>query len=291
MKARKFPTTDYKLKKSRWDHAYKNLNFDQYIQTLNYDETTLFLKKIFSDKSRSAAILDVGCGPGRHVHWLCEQGFENITGVDLSAEGLKIINEHHPDVKTLVADATALPYSDCSFDVVLMVGIVYEIPDAKSHAKVFSEISRVLKPSGTFVFVNNSPYNFGEKVFTFTQRLVQVIKPQKYQFYNWRMERSDVANLLKASRLALTEEYPCNINRGVFRFHYGIFANKKAVMGRRKNLLSGSANTYSLHEYYLVQKNPELLNAVGRMLARLSKKHFPYLFANTVCYAGQKENQ
>lgn len=289
MKARHYPITDYKHKDSRWDHYYKNLDYNQYIKTLDFDDTTTFLDKVFSKQEKDIAILDIGCGPGRHIYHLSQKGFQNISGLDQSDQGLKFIRDHCPHVKTNVGDATNLAYPDSSFDAVIMVGIVYEISEPHLHQRVFSEIARVLKSGGIFIFVNNSPYNFGEKIYTITQKIENFIKRVPLKFYNWRLEREDVTKHLRENGFSLIEEHPCNIYRGIFRFFYGIFASRSTVKKRKVRLQGENANTYSLHEYYLVQKEHSLLNILGRLIAKVTVKNFPYLFANTICYYAQKQ--
>lgn len=61
--------------------------------------------------------LDVGCGTGRYVGWLCGHGLD-ATGVDLSRAMIARASERVRAGRVLVGDAEALPFEDGSFDLV-----------------------------------------------------------------------------------------------------------------------------------------------------------------------------
>ena len=238
MKARKFPVTDYKSKDSRWDVYYSNLDMEYYLRILEYDEVTLFIDKHSAELSTESSILDIGCGAGRHLIHLSNKGFTNLFGVDLSPHGIARLTSYRPGIQAQVADATQLPFKDNSFDVILMVGIVYEIPDLSKHDRAFAEIRRLLRPGGRLLFINNSPYNWGERLFTITQAISTFFKNTQLKFFVWRYERKDVRKLLRRHGLSLVEEWPCSIRRGVFRFFYGIFVPKGVKENRKRRMVN-----------------------------------------------------
>ncbi len=284
MIARKFPVTDYKSKDSRWNIYYKEFHMEQYLKTLEYDDVTLFINNSTIDIKKDVKILDIGCGSGRHSIHLFNNGFMDISAIDLSLHGINNLKKHCPGIKTGVADATNLPFKANSFDIVVMVGIVYEIPESRLHDKLFSEIERVLKSGGKLLFVNNSPYNLGERIFTITQRIQNIFLRKRLRFFVWRYGRSDVKRLLHRNNLKLIKAFPCNQYRGVYRFCYGIFVPRSIKRKRTERMVNTNANPYTLHEYYLVNKQHDLLTPLGRFLAKFSIKRYPYLFANTIGY-------
>ncbi|MCL2771312.1 MAG: class I SAM-dependent methyltransferase [Firmicutes bacterium] len=112
------------------------------------------IKKYFNKADK---ILDIGCGAGRTTIGLYEMGYKNIIGLDI-AEGMievakQLAKERKLPVEFVVGNALELPYEDNSFDRVLFSynGIMC-IPKVKNREKVLSEIYRVLKPGGIFVF-------------------------------------------------------------------------------------------------------------------------------------------
>ena len=102
-------------------------------------------------------VLDLGCGEGRHVISLaCEPGIEAI-GIDLGFGDLSTAKSRmqdcadyrHRDSSFLISQANglSLPFADASFDHVICSEVLEHIPDWEG---VLAEISRVLKPSGSF---------------------------------------------------------------------------------------------------------------------------------------------
>ncbi|AZN40245.1 class I SAM-dependent methyltransferase [Paenibacillus albus] len=101
-----------------------------------------------------AAILDVGCGMGRHALALAQLGYE-VTGMDLSKALLKKAREHNDEglIKELIqGDMRELPFADHSFDatVNLFTSFGYFVEE-DDNKRVLAEIRRVLKPDGQFL--------------------------------------------------------------------------------------------------------------------------------------------
>ncbi|NVL89476.1 MAG: class I SAM-dependent methyltransferase [Desulfobacterales bacterium] len=289
MKDRKFPVSDYKSKDSRWNAYYSSFDIESYLRILEYDEATLFIDEHLGPLPKESFILDIGCGSGRHLVHLSNMGFTNLFGVDLSPHGIRNLTIRRPEIKAQVADATKLPFDDNTFEAILMVGVVYEIANVSLHDQVITEIRRVLRPGGRVVFINNSPYNFGERIFTITQTISAFVKSSQLKFFVWRYERKDVHTLFLRHGLRLVEEWPCSIRRGVFRFFYGIFVPKNVKENRKRRINNTNGQPYSLHEYYLVNKDRSLLTPLGNYVARISARVDPFLFANTICYLFKKK--
>jgi len=94
-----------------------------------------------------AAILEVGCGSGRHLEHLRENGFENLTGVDINPDAFDVMEEHFPrlaETGTFHAGALedVLPgFDDDSFDAVYSVETLQHVhPD---DTWVFDHLPRI----------------------------------------------------------------------------------------------------------------------------------------------------
>ena len=80
-----------------------------------------------------AAILEVGCGSGRHLERLRRQGYENLTGIDINVEAFDVLAEQYPrldDVGTFHAGAVedlVGEFDDDAFDVVYTVETLQHI--------------------------------------------------------------------------------------------------------------------------------------------------------------------
>jgi SAM-dependent methyltransferase len=104
---------------------------------------------------QAARVLDVGCGSGGVLLMLSAQIGEGI-GIDISEDALERAERERQtrgieNVTFRHADATAIPFPDSSFDVVLLLGdvLTYLAPD--KHEGVVAELYRVLKQGGRAV--------------------------------------------------------------------------------------------------------------------------------------------
>ena len=120
-------------------------------------------------------VLEVGCGAAQCARWLAGQG-ALVAGFDLSMRQLEharridrrrieqLVQAGNGD-KTLmrnlplvVADATAVPFADESFD--LACSAFGAVPFVADSAAIMREVSRVLKPGGRWVFAVPHPFRW-----------------------------------------------------------------------------------------------------------------------------------
>jgi SAM-dependent methyltransferase len=103
-------------------------------------------------------VLDLGCGVGRHLVYLSQQGFETH-GLDISSTGVercrKELERHQVQATVQVADMLAIPYPDQSFDWVLSVQVIYHTT-AATLKQAIQHVCDKLKPGG-FFFVTFPP--------------------------------------------------------------------------------------------------------------------------------------
>ncbi|MFE9763492.1 class I SAM-dependent methyltransferase [Streptomyces sp. NPDC005808] len=101
------------------------------------------------DVSRSAEILDYGCGYGRTMNVLEQQGFGNLCGVDASPGMIAEARRVHPGMRFAVLDTPpTLALPDESVDAVLLFAVLTCIPGDDAQRRLIGELSRVLKPGG-----------------------------------------------------------------------------------------------------------------------------------------------
>ncbi len=104
---------------------------------------------------KGVSVLDVGCGIGGPCRMLADEYNCEVTGIDLSNEFIITANRLSEllnlNNKTtfIQGDATKLPFDDSTFDVVWSQHVQMNIPNKK---KFYSEINRVLKKGGYFLF-------------------------------------------------------------------------------------------------------------------------------------------
>jgi tellurite methyltransferase len=115
-------------------------------------------------------VLDLGCGVGRHLVYLGQQGFE-MHGLDISPAGVercrKELEQHQLQVMVQVADMLAIPYPDQSFDWVLSVQVIYHTT-AATLQQAIQHVRDKLRPGGfffvTFPPADNIPADSGREI-------------------------------------------------------------------------------------------------------------------------------
>ena len=98
--------------------------------------------------------LDMGCGPGEYIPELKKYA-QNITAIDLSEEFIEMVRSKYSGVKSYVCDISrGINEADRSFDLVISPLAIHYIEDFDF---LFSEVSRILKKDGIFVFSTDHP--------------------------------------------------------------------------------------------------------------------------------------
>ncbi|USZ69478.1 class I SAM-dependent methyltransferase [Halorussus salilacus] len=94
-----------------------------------------------------AEVLEVGCSSGRHLAHLREQGYRNLTGIDINDDSFEVMADHYPRLaETGTFHAGAIEdlvpeMPDDAFDVVYSVETLQHVhPD---NDWVFEELARV----------------------------------------------------------------------------------------------------------------------------------------------------
>lgn len=125
---------------------------------------------VFKNLPKGGKILDLGCGAGRHLKFLAENGFE-CYGIDYSQNGIKaselLLLECGLKAQLQVASADDLPFEDNFFDGLLCYGILLYNPKNVIE-KAAKEMHRVMK-KGTKAYLHlrgTEDYRFvnGEKL-------------------------------------------------------------------------------------------------------------------------------
>ena len=103
--------------------------------------------------SGSGRCVDVGCGAGHFVGVARALGW-HVVGVDESADQLRLARSREPDAELILADASALPFDDASFDAGYST---FTHTDFDNFRGAVSETIRVLRPRSRFVYIGNHP--------------------------------------------------------------------------------------------------------------------------------------
>lgn len=158
----------------------------------------------YFNENRVKKILDVGCGNGRNLIYLAQQGFD-MNGIDLAESGLEQIKEKIKGLELKVnltkADMLKLPYEDSSFDAAINVwALNHNTYD--NICKCVDETTRILKPNG-LVYMSASAWK------TIYKLIFKLIAKQKIENRTYNIKigseegihhfftESDVHNIFK----------------------------------------------------------------------------------------------
>jgi SAM-dependent methyltransferase len=112
----------------------------------------------------SRRILDLGCGTGENLASFKDWGAgpENLFGVDLLAERIRIATKRFPMLTFQQANAEDLPFGDGFFDIVCVFTVFTSILDERMARNISREIERVLTSDGSIIWYDfriRSPHN------------------------------------------------------------------------------------------------------------------------------------
>jgi len=101
------------------------------------------------DVVRGGRALDLGCGSGRHLPLLAQQGLQPV-GIDLSASALIKSRRFVPTIPLAQASADVLPFADETFDLTIAWGVLFHLlPEHLLSA--LRDIRRTLSRDGTAI--------------------------------------------------------------------------------------------------------------------------------------------
>jgi tellurite methyltransferase len=99
-------------------------------------------------------VLDAGCGSGRNLHYLLQNGFD-VFAVDRDADAVRAVRELSetlgapiPEDRARVAEIDSLPFDDESFDAVLSSAVLHFATGPNHFGDMLEEMWRVLRPGG-----------------------------------------------------------------------------------------------------------------------------------------------
>ena len=102
-------------------------------------------------------VLECSCGHGGGASYLVRTAHPaSYTGLDLNPAGIEFAkNRHHlANLEFVQGNAQALPFTDASFDALVNVEASHLYPDVP---KFLSEVARVLRPGGHFLYTDFRP--------------------------------------------------------------------------------------------------------------------------------------
>jgi 2-polyprenyl-3-methyl-5-hydroxy-6-metoxy-1,4-benzoquinol methylase len=93
-------------------------------------------------------VLDIACGTGIGTDYLRRQGARTSSGLDIDGEAVRYANLNYRYCRFAECDASQIPISDNSMDVVVSFETIEHLPDS---VKFLVECKRVLRPGGLLI--------------------------------------------------------------------------------------------------------------------------------------------
>ena len=179
------------------DYSKIALHYDK-ARSLSEQTMLIWLNLIakLSKSSKGMRLLDLGCGTGRFSLPLASRLRLNVTGLDSSGDMLAKAKQKDSDaiVNWILADASALPYSDSLFNVVFMSHLLHHVD---SPLKVLKECSRVLGFSGVIIIRYGAMDQIrNDVIHTFFPQTIEIDgqrTPTRQLVENWLVEAGFVS--------------------------------------------------------------------------------------------------
>ena len=123
-----------------------------------------FFREMGLSSLNGLRILDVGCGSGGQLRRLTDFGAEpeNCVGIDLFQPSLAAARRENPNTPFIEGSAAQLPFASGEFDLVFQYTVFTSVLDRQIRRNIASEIHRVLRPGGYFIwydFAYSNPKN------------------------------------------------------------------------------------------------------------------------------------
>lgn len=197
------------MKNSDFDYSYQYLNWhndtvESKINDVNFSKSIFATHAIYPN-SHSARILEVGCGMGRLLLMLREQGYQNLTGVDIDRSQIEIAKKENLNV--CLADAidflTAHP---ACYDVIYAFDVLEHIAKEKQlellkafHANLSDDGFIVLQtPNALSPTMGLYRYDDFTHTVIFTEKsLAFLLHNAGFHYFTFRAEKKESRKLKK----------------------------------------------------------------------------------------------
>lgn len=148
--------------RTHWETIYTTKAPDQVSWYRAHLEISLALiMRAVSDRTASASIIDVGGGESTLVDDLLEQGFQNITVLDVSQAAIDVskarLRERARGIHWFVADITQVELEPMAYDVWHDRAVFHFLTAQEQRAAYVRQVARTVKPGGHVIVSTFGP--------------------------------------------------------------------------------------------------------------------------------------
>lgn len=130
-----------------YDDAFVDTMASAYLEQTPWTRLRLAAVRDLVEPKAGERVLDLGSAAGAVAHFLSTFSCA-VVGVDSEPRAVAAASSLFPRVRFELADVTALPFADASFDKAVAADLVEHLEDGELRA-MLSEVDRVLVPGGT----------------------------------------------------------------------------------------------------------------------------------------------
>lgn len=169
---------------------------------------------LLSNISKDLIVLDVGCGAGRTMRKI-SPFVKKVIGVDNDPEAIKISKENLGNIdnaEVYLEDVEKTHFEDKIFDVIF-IGLTF-CNFSESKYKIISEIKRILKDDGKFIFSvfnenalssREETYKFYEGGYTVINRSKGLVKFNKDNAISEQFNKDEIRDILNKTTFKIEE--------------------------------------------------------------------------------------
>ncbi len=119
--------------------------YDKFLSAVTFGGIHAWQNTLISLSEKKGTLLDIGTGTGEVALKAKNKGYNQVIGIDISLEMLKIATEKCNNCIFILADAENLPFKEESIDTITLSLVYRHLLDRKAFLK---EARRVLKNEG-----------------------------------------------------------------------------------------------------------------------------------------------
>jgi SAM-dependent methyltransferase len=140
---------------AEYDERFVDTMASEYLERTPWTELRLEAVRSLVEPRAGELVLDLGCAAGAISDHLSSLGCETV-GVDAEPRAIEKARELFPELRFELADVSALPFDDGSFDKAIAADLVEHLDDVTFRA-MLTEARRVLRPGGTLSIYTPNP--------------------------------------------------------------------------------------------------------------------------------------
>lgn len=143
----------WKNSKNHWENIFKTKSDKQKSWFEDYPHTSMkFIRN--AGLAKDAAILDVGAGDSKLVDALLDEGYTNITVLDISAQAIenakRRLRERSEMVRWIVSDVAAVQF-DAPFDCWHDRAVFHFVTEPNEIESYIHNMAKAVKPTGALI--------------------------------------------------------------------------------------------------------------------------------------------